>query len=64
MYRIDPDTGLVQDLLGHMGNAYGHGAEWGRGIGEWRSDAIYLPQPYDGNTVLEVVIGVPTARTW
>ena len=63
LYRVSPE-GQVQDLLGHMGNAYGHGAEWGRGIGPWRDDALYLPQPYDGNTVLEVVIGVPTGRSW
>jgi hypothetical protein len=25
----------------------------------WREDAIYIPQPYDGNTVGEVVVGIP-----
>jgi sugar lactone lactonase YvrE len=41
---------------------YGHGQEWGSGLSVWRDDAIYLPQPYDGNTVIEVVLGVPSRR--
>ena len=31
----------------------------GRGIGGWRDDAIYMPQPYNGDTLGEVVLGVP-----
>ena len=37
------------------------------GVGGWNHKAIYMPQPYDGNTVLEVVLGVPSGsyvRTW
>ena len=63
LYRVSPD-GQVQTLLDNQGNKYGHGAEWGNGINGWRTDAIYLPQPYDSETVIEVVIGVPTARSW
>ena len=46
---------------------YGHGVVWGRGLGGWRPDAIYMPQPYNDAKVREVVIGVPdgaTVRTW
>lgn len=62
MYRITPE-GTVEDLMRHRAGIYGHGLEWGSGIGGWRTDAIYLPQPYDGLTVRELVIGVPSADT-
>ncbi len=29
------------------------------GSGGWRSDALYVPQPYNGESVTEVVVGVP-----
>jgi hypothetical protein len=32
-------------------------------VGGWRHDAIYVTQPYNGNTVVEVDIGVPS-RDW
>ena len=40
-------------------SGYGHGQAFGSGLSVWRSDAIYVPQPYDGNTVAEVVVGIP-----
>jgi len=63
--RISPD-GDVQTLLqaqGFMASEYGHGMAWGTGENGWLDDAIYLSQPYNGNTVMEVVIGVPS-RHW
>ena len=36
-------------------------------IGGWRDDTLYQPQPYNGNTVREVIIGFQsgdTVRTW
>jgi hypothetical protein len=69
LYRIDPD-GVVTTVFNentHPASHYGHGIEWGSGIDGWNDHAIYLPQPYDGNTVLEVELGVPsgsTVRTW
>lgn len=66
LYRIDPQ-GNVTTLYVNEPTAYGHGLEWGSGIGGWREDAIYLPQPYDANTVRELVLGVPSGalvRTW
>lgn len=66
LYRIDPTTGSVQTLLQESGlfsSAYGHGLQWGTGEHGWDDHALYLPQPYNGNTVMEVVIGVPS-RFW
>ena len=40
-------------------DGYGHGLVWGDGVGGWRTDALYLPLPYDNNQVVEIVIGVP-----
>lgn len=69
LYRVAPD-GTVTTLYsqGIAGQPhYGHGLEWGSGIGGWNDHAIYLPQPYDSGTVNEVVLGVPSGslvRTW
>ncbi len=62
LYRISPDaevTVMVQEEGG--AHLYGHGLEWGNGVGGWRTDAIYMPQPYNDNHVVEVVLGVPSA---
>jgi len=64
-YRISP-AGQVDPLLEGMNflhRQYGHGMAWGNGVNGWRTDAIYMAQPYNGNTVKEVVIGVPS-RSW
>ncbi|MCK9464249.1 MAG: SMP-30/gluconolactonase/LRE family protein, partial [Proteobacteria bacterium] len=37
---------------------YGHGLKWGSGIGGWDDASIYLPQPYDGNSVVRMRLGV------
>lgn len=61
-YRVATD-GTVTTVLPTVSAEYGHGAKWGNGIGGWRADAIYQPQPYNGNTVREVVIGFESADT-
>ncbi len=38
---------------------YGHGAEWGTGEHGWNLTSLFLPQPYNNNTVTEIDIGVP-----
>ena len=66
LYRISPDGARVQTLLDagfFPGGNYGHGLEWGNGIGGWLTDAIYLPQPYGQHHVVEVTLGVPS-REW
>ncbi len=64
LYKVTPDgtTTTFQDW-GYDYRQYGHGAVFGSGIGGWRDDAIYLPMPYNGNTVKELVVGVP-GREW
>jgi hypothetical protein len=66
LYRVSPDA-VVERLVQPQGALYGHGLEWGSGEGGWLDTALYQPQPYNGSTVREVVIGVPsgdTVRTW
>ncbi len=65
LYRVSP-SGVVQELLDRDGlfvSAYGHGMDWGPDGFGWRHDAVYLSQPYNGNRVMEVVLGVPS-RHW
>lgn len=67
LYKITPEGTVTPVYAGRL-TPYGHGIEWGSGYGGWRADAIYLPQPYDRNTVREIVLGVPSGNlvrdTW
>lgn len=66
LFRITPD-GEYQHMVRTDSRAYGHGLAWGSGIGGWRNDTLYMPQPYNNNRVREVIIGVPDGRfvrTW
>jgi len=60
MYRISPE-GIPQVFVQWGYNGYGHGLVWGSGVGGWRTDALYVPLPYNANQVKEVVIGTPSA---
>jgi hypothetical protein len=62
-YRVSPlgDVSLLKAWTWADGG-YGHGQEWGSGLSVWRTDSIYIPQPYDGNTVAEIVVGIPSRR--
>ncbi len=62
MYRVSPD-GEVALIWDPPLTQYGHGMQWGTGQDGWRDDAVYVPRPYGGSTVAEVVIGVP-GRGW
>ncbi|MCB9674031.1 MAG: SMP-30/gluconolactonase/LRE family protein [Alphaproteobacteria bacterium] len=62
LYMITPD-GTSQTLLDYPFDLYGHGLNWGSGVGEWDDHTIYVPQPYDGNRVGKLHVGVPY-RTW
>jgi hypothetical protein len=58
LYRVTPDgkSAMFQDWDDIQ---YGHGIEWGTGVGGYEKTSLYLPQPYDGNTVVRVDVGVP-----
>ncbi len=69
MYAVDYDTkrllriteaGEVSVLVQWSDEDYGHGLIFGNGVGGFRNDALYLPVPYNGNKVLEVVVGIPS----
>ncbi|MFT5682892.1 MAG: hypothetical protein ACI8RZ_003816 [Myxococcota bacterium] len=62
LFKITPD-GTVSTYYDYFGSSYGHGLVWGSGKSGFREDALYVPQPYDNNKVLELVIGVPR-RGW
>jgi sugar lactone lactonase YvrE len=63
LYRVSPE-GEVQVYYDFDGNiSFGHGLEWGSGLGDWKDTALYLPQPFNGDRVLEIDIGVPS-REW
>jgi hypothetical protein len=65
LYRVSPDGLQVVELMktNFWSGIYGHGNTWGSGVGGWLEDAIYMPMPYNNNTVAEVKIGIPY-RTW
>jgi hypothetical protein len=67
LYRVDGDDFTVHPYIQAPQRLFGHGIAWGNGVGGWRTDAIYMPLPYNGNQVKEVVIGVASGasvRTW
>jgi sugar lactone lactonase YvrE len=63
LYQIAPDGRKQAYLVFPTGQHYGHGIAWGSGVGGWSETAIYMPEPWYGNTVFEVEIGVPS-RSW
>ncbi|MBL4633003.1 MAG: hypothetical protein JKY56_03975 [Kofleriaceae bacterium] len=62
LYRIAPNGQAKVLWTPPNKEDYVHGIVWGNDKGGWRSDAIYLPQSYNDNTVLELVIGVPSSE--
>jgi sugar lactone lactonase YvrE len=60
LYRISPEGDVEIFYTWPSLTPYGHGLKWGTGEDGWSETALYLPQPYDGNTVLEMEIGVPS----
>ena len=61
LYRVTPD-GKVSAFYQFTFSQYGHGLQWGSGVGGFDDAALYLPQPYDDNTVVELKIGVPSRK--
>jgi hypothetical protein len=62
LYRFSPDGARMQTLADNTSNLYGHGITWGRTGGSWNDHGLYQPQPYNGNTVAVIDIGVPSAQ--
>lgn len=62
LYRLTPD-GQKSVFLEFSNTHYGHGITWGSEVGGWNPMSIYLPEPWFGNTVIEIDVGVPS-RTW
>ncbi len=64
LYRASADGGEVTTLVDWSSapRTVAHGLVFGTGSDGWRSDAIYLPEPENGNRVKEIVIGVPGQR--
>jgi hypothetical protein len=66
LLRVDPQGNSIiyydwnEDCTGDQ---YGHGVIFGNGVAGWREDALYLPMPYGGNKVQEIIVGVP-GREW
>jgi hypothetical protein len=58
LYRVSPE-GDVELIVDWDHDRYGHNVKWGSGVGGWKDQSIYLPQPYNGRTVVEVDLGVP-----
>ncbi len=67
LYRVR-EGGTVERLgPENAGANYGHGLEFGSGIGGWKTGALYLPLPYNQNKVKELWVGAPSGhlvRTW
>ena len=60
MFRVTPGGTVTLYWVPNNQSRYAHGAVWGTGEHGWRSDALYVPQPYNNNTVTEIVVGVPS----
>lgn len=59
LYRFSPAGGMAELLVQWDDIEYGHGLQWGSGIGEWSETSLYLPQPYNDYNVVRVELGVP-----
>jgi len=58
LFRISPE-GVVTNYHQFDSATYGHGLDWGNGVGVWDDRILYQPQPYNGCTVVALDIGVP-----
>ena len=64
LYRVSADGKQVDKLVDWSENSreFAHGLSFGSGIGGWRIDALYLPEPQNDSQVKEIVLGVPGNR--
>ncbi len=65
LYRVSPGGAVTTYWVPPDGEdltLYPHSIVWGTGEHGWRDDAIYLSQPYNDNTVVEIVVGAPSSE--
>ncbi len=60
LYRISAEGGEGERLVEWTELEYGHGLQWGSGMGDWSETSLFLPQPYNDFNVVQVEIGVPS----
>ncbi|MFV8751545.1 SMP-30/gluconolactonase/LRE family protein [Nannocystaceae bacterium ST9] len=60
LYRIPDGGGVGEQLVEWSEIEYGHGLQWGSGMGDWSETSLFLPQPYNAFNVVQVEIGVPS----
>lgn len=60
IYRIKADGATDLYWGGMSAQFHAHAMTWGSGEHGWRSDALYIAQPYNGNVVREIIVGVPS----
>jgi streptogramin lyase len=60
LFKVTPDgqSSVFVDWSFNSSH-YGHGVIFGNDKFGFRQDALYLPMPYNANTVMEVVVGIP-----
>jgi hypothetical protein len=59
LYRITRDL-QIDVVVQYTYTSYGHGAVWGTGEDGWDDLALYVPQPYNGNKVARIDLGIPS----
>jgi hypothetical protein len=59
LWRVTHDGEVQKIWAPNQYTQYGHGAEWGTGEHGWNGTSLFLPQPYNNNTVTEIDIGIP-----
>jgi hypothetical protein len=58
LYRISTEGAVYTFYDWPDVTLYGHGIKWGSGVGGWDDMSVFLPQPYNGYTVVRFGVGV------
>jgi hypothetical protein len=64
LWRVTHDGVINKIFSPPQFNQYGHGVTWGTGQDGWNQMSLFLPQPYNSNTVIEIDIGMPPSTNW
>jgi len=63
LYRVSHEGEVELLWASAILTQYPHGVSWGTGRDGWDDLSIYLPQPYNDNTVVQIDLQIPY-RTW